>query len=296
MLKGELHFHTERSTLDQMILAYRGLGYDFCIATNHNAVTDIPRAMKRRRPIPICGVEHSMDLKAGRVHVSSFPCNWVFPEPPSVWKGLREIARRDPRSVAVVNHPLRGVKWTVGDVARAAHNGVSILELNPKGYDIEEATRLWDAVLSRGIRMYGAISSDAHGVRDIDPFGYVLVDANSTASSIVEAIAAGRFCAVDEGCVSRLLLFRVKEGGSGGMILVRTLAARSIRFVGDGGELLDYAMEQEACYSLTGDETYVRAEVTDVNGKAIYTQPVFCDWSNPISGHPFSVTGIPRGS
>ena len=36
--KGELHFHCERSTMPEMLAAYRRRRYDFCVSTEHDAV------------------------------------------------------------------------------------------------------------------------------------------------------------------------------------------------------------------------------------------------------------------
>lgn len=281
LLKGELHFHAEGSSLQEMVEAYRTLGYDFCVATGHNIVTHTQA--KPRRPCLIGGVEHSMNLAGGRVHVSSFPCRWVFEDPPCVEKGIDEIRRRDPASVIVVNHPFRGTRWTLEDLCVAARAGASVLELNPKGYDISDALRFWDEGLGSGLRLYGALSTDAHSVREIGVFGHVLADARPTVASVVRTIAGGAFCAVEQGFASKLASYRLKSIRGRRIIEVKATASRSIRFIGNGGEILDYSSSQAASYALRDDDAYVRAEVIDINGKTLFLQPLFREPSGGVS-------------
>jgi predicted metal-dependent phosphoesterase TrpH len=291
LLKGELHFHTEASTLEEMVAGLGERGYGFCVVTDHNAVNAVFRP-KGCQPVLVAGVEHSMDIQAGRVHVSSFPCGWAFPEPPPrVPYGIGEITRRDPRSAIVINHPLRGTHWTVKDVAMAAKLGAGFLEINPKGYDIRQATRLWDEALTKGTRILATLSSDAHGVDDLGSFGYVLVEADPNEASIMDAILAGRFCCVQEGCASRLVCHEVMSESRGGLIVVRAVGAVSVDFVGAGGKLLYRGHAQESTYRVVGDEPYVRPEVRDGGGRAIFLQPTFCNWRRKHPITPYCLDG-----
>ena len=49
----------------------------------------------------------------------------------------------------------------------------------------------------------------------------------------------------------------------------------SIAFIGVNGSVLDKVSGKSAKYKFKGDELYVRAKITNSDGKAAWTQPVF---------------------
>jgi hypothetical protein len=57
----------------------------------------------------------------------------------------------------------------------------------------------------------------------------------------------------------------------------------STRFIGDHGRVLATVAGPTPTYRFAGGETYVRAVVTDSNGKQAWTQPVFRDDREPRS-------------
>jgi hypothetical protein len=52
-------------------------------------------------------------------------------------------------------------------------------------------------------------------------------------------------------------------------------ARYTTRFIGRGGKLLAEVHGTEPRYTVRGDEGYVRAAITDSNGRRAWTQPVF---------------------
>ena len=53
-----------------------------------------------------------------------------------------------------------------------------------------------------------------------------------------------------------------------------------IEFIGHGGRILKESIESAAVYNIVGNEGYVRAKITESNGKLAWTQPVFLNNSN----------------
>ncbi len=56
---------------------------------------------------------------------------------------------------------------------------------------------------------------------------------------------------------------------------VRTNARFMTRFIGRDGKVLAEAPGTEPKYVIRGDEGYIRAAITDSNGRKAWTQPVF---------------------
>jgi hypothetical protein len=49
----------------------------------------------------------------------------------------------------------------------------------------------------------------------------------------------------------------------------------SITFIGKNGFVLNSVSSNKATYKIQGNELYVRAKITNIDGKAAWTQPVF---------------------
>ena len=93
-----------------------------------------------------------------------------------------------------------------------------------------------------------------------------------TADAILGAMEAGQFYAstgveLEEVSASASeLRVRVKARG-------RT--KHRVQFLGEGGRVLQEGGGPDATYRFTGTEPYVRARVTDSNGRMAWVQPVF---------------------
>ena len=175
--KGELHFHCERSTMPEMLAAYRRRRYDFCVSTEHDAVHQrapycgpdglchpTGGAGADRPLLLVGGSEMSLTIPGAAadgagattgkpVHVGAFPLRAPVEKHAPTWPifgQLRQLARPP---LIVVNHPLAGAPerhWSADDVCAAIGHGATHLELNPRNHGIEGGLGLWDAVLSRG--------------------------------------------------------------------------------------------------------------------------------------------------
>lgn len=166
-----------------------------------------------------------------------------------------------------------------------AHTGVN----NQGGVDAEghawpSTEALWDSLLTRGKRLWAVADDDAHSFKpqDDDAYdltrpgrGWVVVRADTlTAAAILAGLRRGDFYA-SNGVTLRDLSATPNE--------IRLAMQRgrtddqtfTTEFIGNGGRVLSTQRGMEAAYRPTGAEGYVRARVTDSNGKRAWTQPVF---------------------
>ena len=167
--KGELHFHCERSTMPEMLAAYRRRRYDFCVSTEHDAVhqrapycgpdglchptdgTEVDRPLllvggsEMSLTIPGAAVDGAGVASGKPVHVGAFPLRAPVERHAPTWPifaQLRQLARPP---LIVVNHPLAGAPerhWSADDVCAAIGHGATHLELNPRNHGIEGGLRL----------------------------------------------------------------------------------------------------------------------------------------------------------
>lgn len=198
-----------------------------------------------------------------------------------------------------VNHP--NFRWSVGVADMAGLPDSTLFEVwnaqphinNLGGADgagraALATTALWDTLLTRGVLLYGVGSDDAHKFRpdqleDFDatrPGGaWVMVRADTlTPDAIIASLRAGDFYASNG-----VLLADYAADGRGIRLRVAPLEGRRddrrfvTRFVGRGGRTLAEVAGTEARYVFRGDEGYVRAEITDSNGRRAWMQPVWVE-------------------
>jgi hypothetical protein len=155
------------------------------------------------------------------------------------------------------------------------------------GHVAPSAEGLWDEVLSRGKKVWGVGSDDAHTYYQFDnpetPHpgkAWVVVRAPSlTAANIVTALREGQFYA-STGIVletyaatSKLIEIKIKpvaEWSVGEPSITRYIT----RFIGQNGKVLSEQFGLTARYRFKGTEPYVRASIIDSDGRRAWTQPV----------------------
>ena len=145
---------------------------------------------------------------------------------------------------------------------------------------------LWDSLLTRGKLLWAVGSDDSHYFRPEkrdDPEAprpgqaWVMVRADSLeAGAIMRALHEGRFYA-STGVTLRD--YTVSATGIE-LAIERTGEPRGdtrylTRFIGRGGRVLAEVPGLAARYRFTGDEGYVRAKITDSNGRQAWMQPVW---------------------
>lgn len=149
---------------------------------------------------------------------------------------------------------------------------------------------LWDDLLSRGRIVWGVASDDVHEYYKLDDResptpgkAWIVVRAPAlTTEHVMEALRAGRFYA-STGVV--LDTYEADDRGIAMTLVPPTnwnttikLPTRFVtRFIGEQGRVLAEVHGTSPSYRFTGGERYVRASITDSDGRRAWTQPVFRD-------------------
>ena len=287
--------------MPEMLAAYRRRRYDFCVSTEHDAV---------HQRAPYCGPDglcHSSDqagvnqplllvggsemsltipgapvagaaVTTGKpVHVGAFPLRAPVEKHALTWPIFGQLRQLERPPIIVVNHPLAGAAerhWSADDVSAAIGHGATHMELNPRNHGIEGGIGLWDAVLSRGQRVYGVLTNDAHEVVNIGRYGATLVQAAAlTDEAIVAGLRRGTCYALESGCRARLRHVR-REGRE---IAAAVTDAEELHFIGAEGRVLHSVYAATGHYRAPAAESYVRIEAVDDDGRRLFTQPVWLD-------------------
>jgi hypothetical protein len=194
-----------------------------------------------------------------------------------------------------VNHP--NYRWSVrlNDVVNLPDStlfeiaNAHTLVNNPGSADadgrvVPSTEALWDSLLTRGKVLFAVGDDDAHSfkLQDADDYeltrpgrSWIMVRADTlTAPAILGAIRRGDFYASTGVTIADLVMTKQE------MRLTMDRPKSDDRlfvteFVGRGGKVLSTVRGLTATYSVKGDEGYVRARVTDSNGRHAWTQAVW---------------------
>jgi hypothetical protein len=194
-------------------------------------------------------------------------------------------AIRAARGVPHINHPNFLWAITTEQLEQVRNNKLfEIFNGHPQVNNLGggEAAGLegaWDAILSRGVLLYGLAVDDAHHFTRHDDRtaarpgkGWVMVRAASLEPrAILEAMERGEFYSStgvelrEYAADSRTIRIDVRT---------TTFSRYRIQFIGSGGRVLSEVVGPTATYTIRGDEGYVRAKVFESNGDVAWTQPV----------------------
>lgn len=291
--RGNLHTHSKRSDGDsppEAVYAwYRDHGYDFVALTDHDTLIDPAAYRHLERPdfILLSGVEITMRVGRVPVHVNGLCVrrNIDGGEHPDVRSALRwavaEVVSQG--GVALVNHP--NFAWALKAEDLRAARGASLLEIwsgHPYVYPAGDATRpsaeaIWDRALAAGEELAGVAVDDTHHLDPAAPEpaarpgrAFIEVFANELSQAAVcDALRAGRLYASTGAELSRFTVTR-------DAMTVWPKAAATVDFIGRGGRVLATVETQggsPASYRLRGGEGWVRARITQADGKRAWTQP-----------------------
>ena len=314
--KGNTHTHTINSdgdtAPDAVARWYREHGYQFLFITDHEFITDVGplnaligaegrflvlpgqevtqwgadparrsahvNALFTSRVIWPVGDHHCSGSSCGAHAAASIPLADTF--------RTNVAAVRAQNGIAQVNHP--NFLWSVrpqdlNDIPDGTLleiwnglDGINNLGGSDGSGDVRpSAEGYWDYLLSRGRIVWGVGSDDSHTEADRG-HAWIMVHAPElTPVAIRAAIQHGDFYASNGVALSDVsaadteLSVTIVQGPSG--------ARYATRFVGQDGRLLAEVAGLHPVYRFTGSETYVRAAITDSNGRRAWTQPVFRD-------------------
>jgi hypothetical protein len=155
---------------------------------------------------------------------------------------------------------------------------------NADGRVVPSAEALWDSLLTRGKVLFAVGDDDAHSfkLQDADDYeltrpgrSWIMVRAETlSAPAILGAIRRGDFYASTGVTIADLVMnkkqFRLT------LSRPKTDDRQFVtEFVGRGGKVLATVPGLTAEYSVRGNEGYVRARVTDSNGRRAWTQALW---------------------
>jgi hypothetical protein len=288
--RGNLHTHTNASDGDtspeEVAAWYAKHGYHFLVITDHDKIT-LPDVSA---PLLIAGEEVTDRLEKTPIHVNAIGLTKVVV--PQGGKTALEVLRNDVSAVraagglALVNHPNFGWAFTASELKQL--EGATMMEIasghpivNTKGGGgVPSHEAMWDEVLTSGRTIWGAAVDDSHWWKCSDDFrnaprpgqAWVVVRAASlTAPYIVDALRRGDFYSStgvalsDVAADAKSLRVTIAENRN---------TKYSTEFIGHGGRVLATTASNPAVYAIRGDEKYVRARITDSNGRQAWTQPV----------------------
>lgn len=299
---------------DSLARWYRDHGYSFLFITDHETLTDpAPLNARFGTPtfLLIRGEEITQRVAdpnhadtRRQAHVNGLGVTSVVL--PQGEKGIatgitmaegyaKNIAAiRAAGGIPQVNHP--NYRWSVrlSDVVNLpdstlfeianAHSLVNNAGTpNADGRVVPSTEALWDSLLTRGRVLFAVGDDDAHSFKPQDSDDYeltrpgrswIMVRADTlTSPAILGAIRRGDFYAstgvtIGELSMSkeRIALRMVRPKGDDRLFVTE--------FVGRGGKVLSTVHGLTAEYQARGNEGYVRARVTDSNGRHAWTQAV----------------------
>ncbi|MGI5861596.1 MAG: PHP domain-containing protein [Myxococcales bacterium] len=309
-LKGQIHAHSwfsadSQTSPKEVLRWYSEHGFDFVVFTDHNVITvtrsaygvlalpgvELTLGPERCEPAPLPGMYCALHMNA------------LFVDPARkrpLLKVLTETKRLEIYSaeveaalalggLPVINHPNYQFAADAELIHALAMRGAMFVEIaneasgskNDGDADHPSVEAMWDSALSRGARIWGLASDDAHDYYDADSVaaqgivprvgdrGFVIVRASKEAGAIRAALERGDFYSS-----TGLLLERVAV--EDGRYLIETRDEATTSFVTDNGAVLLESTGTSASLDLarvTG--SYVRARVRDANGRTAWTQPVF---------------------
>lgn len=278
-LKINLHLHTTdsdgRKTPEEAAAVYRAAGYDILAITDH---WKYRKSSELRGLRILSGAEYntgSADGAAGVFHILGLGCK----EEPQLEKGcetqriIDEIHRTG--GLAVLAHPA----WSLNTVDQLnSLHGIEATEIYNSVSDAGESSRPYsgdfvDAAACRGLLFPLIADDDTHyydGSDETNAFIMLSASPDASDAEILEAIRKKDFYA-SQG--PEVHLFR-----EGDRAVVRCSPACKISFFSNAvwasGHCLRGSSLTEASCRLQPFETFIRAEVTDSDGRKA--------WSNTI--------------
>ena len=278
--KGNLHTHTTRSDgrMDpaDSIALYRKNGYDFLALTDHWKVSETEVTEDGLLLLSGCEYDVGGNVRDGIFHITSFGCTEtpVCDRSMSAADIVNEIHRCG--GLANLAHPAWSmntceqllpeiggeVKPLFGADVTEIYNSVSGLPRNCRPY----SGIVLDLMAARGYFTSPVATDDTHWYEGEVCLSYIMVQAEEcTREAILDAIRAGRFYAT-QGPVIEV----TKDGDT---VHVTCSPAESVVYFTDTawcGHRADVGHGlTESSFRMT-NETFVRVEVTDADGKTAW--------------------------
>ncbi len=285
--KGNLHIHTNESdgslSLPETLAQYRAAAYDFVAITDHDILSRawdfapsgllcLPGIEMNAGPSSCGGVFHVLGVGVSR----DFP-DGAAPTPQEAVDAIRAAGGE-----AIVAHP----RWSGVELAELlplrGHLGMEVFNSSCE-FSIGKggSDQLWDSLLARGVPALGFANDDCHNhFNDHRPndavFAWNMVKAESLdQASIMAALRAGDFYF---SCGPEIRDLRLEDG----VLSLECSPVESVCFHAEPGRglgerfaSLDGRALKGASFKARGSEKYLRAELTDFQGRKAWSNPIF---------------------
>ena len=318
--KGNTHVHTvlcghADSTPEVVAQWYHDQGYNFLILSEHNKYID-PSTVELKGEVrsdfllvpgeEVTGPVHSTAMNVSRL------VPWTFKDKNRskiIQNHVDEIEKAG--GTNILNHPLSGRFLQVHEILPVQRLYMfELYNAHPKARNFRGAhhpstEQLWDALLEKGMTIYGVSSDDAHklakwGEKENNPGrGWVMVKAEDlTPKALTEAMIEGDFYSSSGVMLDKLVRgtnnievsvneketeYELSSGFLFGRPVRKGEPGTFIEFIGPGGEVQKTVNGISASYEARG--AYLRAKVTQrvagtdgaLREYYAWTQPVFTD-------------------
>lgn len=298
-LKGGLHCHTTRSdgkvTPEDTIALHEQKGYDFLAITDHR-IYNYKNFLPGSKLTIIPGMEFDAHIAPQR-RIHCFHTVWLGPEKPENPYEQDQIFERElvkdqfdfqekylnqahkDHQLTIYCHP----QWS-GTPAREFDQmeGNFAMELWNTGcalgcdYDVNNGW-IWDEILMQGKKIFGVATDDGHPITQ-HGMGWVMVNSENNVPAILEALKNGAFYSSCGPEIYDFYLDRDEETGKL-MAHVKCSPVKNIQFV---NLRAPYRMTKAAEGEFVTEgkidvwaTRYVRAVVTDAEGRRAWTNPIF---------------------
>lgn len=273
--RGNTHTHArfsdENDTNDVPEIAgwYKDAGYDFLLLSEHNdhvakkqifchnEAADLPNF------IILCGLELS-EIR----HLTALGIDRYIGDETSLQDGVNKTIAAG--GVPILNHPEDPVITAKEFISTQGLNHLEVYN-GGRPEDTPATEMLWDSVLSfpAGRPVYAVASDDNHYRQANAGRGWIMVKSPAlTKDDIEENIRRGNFYA-STGII--LNDYQVRNRS----ITVNSENGNSITFIGKNGIVLNKVSGRKANYKMKRNDLYVRVKITNSDGDAAWTQPVF---------------------
>ena len=279
-LRGNLHMHTRRSdgrlAYEQAVALYERAGYDFVAVTDHWVVSAGGETAGGMLLLPGCEYNVGDDVREGIYHIvgvgmsrePSLSRRQAGLSAQGIIDGIREAG-----GLAILAHPA----WSLNSADRVlALRGLSGVEIYNATSGFPRNVRPYSGMFVDQLAMQGMLlpcvaADDAHQYDSDALSGYIMVHARErSAGAILQAIADGDFYATQRP--------RVRLSIQDGAAVAECSPASSVAFYSDSvwnphRVSLGEGLTRAVC-PLQPHETFVRAEVTDSEGRTAYSAPI----------------------
>ncbi len=294
LLKGALHSHTTRSdgrmTPEEIIALHEKNGYDFMALTDHRKY-NFKNYLPGSKLTIIPGMEMDRNIDDPRP-VHTFHSVWLGREKPNnpyeqdqVIEGARVKDQFEFQKtldeghangqLTIYCHPqwsgtfVREFEQLKGNFAMELWNTGCVRE---NGVDVNNGW-MWDELLMQGQKIYGVAVDDGH--HDYHQCqGWVMVNAENNVDAILDALKNGAFYAstgpeiydfwIDDENVAHVKCSACHH------VHFYCAASVTVDIHGQNGQpLMEASMPVKDCYH------YLRVEVTDMQGRVAWSNPIF---------------------